>query len=258
VKQGYEFAEIRPYQAGDSVRFINWRRYANTGQLYINRFQEERRPQCWLVMDRRNAMCFGTHVRLKVAQAALLAIYHLYKAHYHQMAIGGLILDRQSHWYEARSSSTAIQALQQHITAPCPPATQEVTEPQLDNVLRHLKIRCQPGCLIFIISDFHDLSAAANTTLAALSAEHTVSALHIIDRVEAALPTTGMLNLQEHSSGQIRHIDCDNEASRQQMNQRLQESLTKIKHLLTQHDMHYRCVHADSNLLTTEQLRHAR
>lgn len=258
VKQGYEFAEIRPYQVGDSIRFINWRRYASTGQLYINRFVEERRPQCWLVMDRRSSMRFGTRVRLKVAQAAMLAIYHIYKAHYHQLAVGGVVLDAHSQWFDARTSSLDLQTLQQHIIAPCTPAATPAHEPQLDAVLRQLSVRCQPGCLIFIISDFRDLHANSSATLAALSAAHRVSALHIIDPVEAALPEHGIFDLIDNDIAPIQRVDCNNASTRHAIDSALQASLQATERLLTQHDLHYRRIYSDENLLDSNPVTHGR
>jgi len=251
VQQGYEFAEIRPYQTGDSVRFINWRRYANTGQLYINRFIEERRPQCWIVMDRRNTMRFGTHVRLKVTQAAMLALYYIYKSHYHQLAVGGVMLGERNRWLDARSSSLDLQTLQKHIIAPAPPLPGETAESSLDAVLRQLLVRCQPGCLIFVVSDFHDLQANSMATLSALSAQHVVSALHVVDPVETSLPRTGKFDLVSDSTTTIRRIDCNNVTVREAFNTKMQHSLASIETLLTQHALHYRRVVADENLLAS-------
>lgn len=256
VKSGYEFAEIRAYQPGDNVRFINWRRYAQSGKLFINRFHEERRPQCWLIMDRRSTMRFGTRIRLKVTQAAMLAMYHLYKAQVQQIAVGGVIMETQSHWYAAKSSEHGLQALQRHIIAPCPPLTEPGDDTQLDNVLRSLMARALPGCFIFVISDFHDLSTLNASTLAALCADHTVSALHIVDQAEQSLPEHGVLNFLNPRDQHILDIDCDSRGACDLLNQSLQESLRDIKQQLTQHKLHYRQVSAQQNLLAKNAIRH--
>ena len=258
VKSGYEFAEIRAYQPGDNVRFINWRRYANSGQLYINRFHEERRPQCWIILDRRNSMRFGTRIRLKVTQAASLALYHLYKAQYQQMAVGGVILEAQSHWYEAKSSEHGLQPLQQHMIAPCPPVQTKAEDTNLESALRNLKARCLPGCFIFIISDFSDIRSLSSSTLAALCSEHTVSALHIIDQAEQAMPDHGVFNLTDPDSDQIIHVDCNNQHSRREMNASLQQSLHDVEQTLKQYKLHYRQVSAQLDLLAEDGTTNAR
>ena len=256
VKSGYEFAEIRAYQPGDNVRFINWRRYAQSGKLYINRFHEERRPQCWLILDRRHSMRFGTRIRLKVTQAATLAMYHLYKVQAQQMAVGGVMMETQPQWYEAKSSEHGLQPLQRHINAPCPPLIESGDDSQLDSVLRNLLARCAPGCFIFLISDFHDLSPLTSGPLAALCALHTVSALHIVDQSEQSLPDSGILNLINTRDQQIINIDCDNRGARDSFNQSLQGSLHDIQQQLTQHQLHYRQISAQLDLFTTDDTRH--
>jgi len=258
VRQGYEFAEVRPYQPGDSARFINWQRYASTRQLYINRFVEERRPQCWLVMDRRTTMQFGTRVRLKITQAAMFAVYHLYKAHYQQIAVGGVVIENRCQWFDARSSSRDLQILQQHIIAPCTPVSPLVTEPALERVLRNLRVRCQPGCLIFLISDFHDLDDTTTASLSALTAAHAVCALHIVDRVEECMPGHGVFNLTDNHTDQTYRIDCNNTSLRKSADLTLQQALLAKQKRLKQHGVQYRCIHADENLLDTDTLLYAR
>ena len=49
--RGLEFEENRKYQTGDEPRLINWRLYARTGEFYSKVFNEERRPEVYLVAD---------------------------------------------------------------------------------------------------------------------------------------------------------------------------------------------------------------
>ena len=114
---GYEFAENQLYVAGDDSRFINWRMLARTGKLYRKVFHEERRPQLWVVVDKRASMRFGTNKRLKVTQAAIHAICHLYQAQQHQLASGGVILKDSPCWFNPTQNMNALQPLIQEIIA---------------------------------------------------------------------------------------------------------------------------------------------
>jgi uncharacterized protein (DUF58 family) len=40
--RGMEFDEVRPYQAGDDIRSIDWRVTARTGKTHTKLFREER------------------------------------------------------------------------------------------------------------------------------------------------------------------------------------------------------------------------
>ena len=48
-----EFQEVRPYQPGDSMRFINWRALAKTGELYVNRYLGPEAKTAVVVVDAR-------------------------------------------------------------------------------------------------------------------------------------------------------------------------------------------------------------
>jgi uncharacterized protein (DUF58 family) len=49
--RGMDFDEIRPYQAGDEVRSMDWNVTARTGRPYTKRYVEERELAVWLVVD---------------------------------------------------------------------------------------------------------------------------------------------------------------------------------------------------------------
>jgi len=253
AKSGFEFAETRLYQAGDNVRFINWRRYANTGELYINTFHEERRPQCWLIMDRRASMRFGTRVRLKASQAAIYTLYHLFKAQQHQMDVGGIITDQHLHWYDAKSSTANVQPLIQHIMAPCPPLVDKPDD-QLNQALRLLNVRLQPGSLIVMVSDFADLSETYSSTLNALTNKHAVAAVHIVDPIEARLPQQGQYNIVQQANQSIVKIDCDNPNTQQQLSSNLQGRMHDIQTQLKQCRVQFKQVFSDEGFQTDDML----
>ena len=62
---GLDFEESRMYQAGDDLRYMNWRLTARSGEPYMKVFREERQPGIFIVVDRRPSMRFGTKKRLK-------------------------------------------------------------------------------------------------------------------------------------------------------------------------------------------------
>jgi len=253
AKSGFEFAETRLYQPGDNVRFINWRRYANTGDLYINTFHEERRPQCWLIMDRRASMRFGTRVRLKATQAAIYTLYHLFKAQQHQMDVGGVVLDQRLHWYDAKSSTANIQPLIQDITAPCPPMLDK-PDNQLSQALRLLNVRLQPGSLIVMVSDFADLSDNDTSTLNALADKHALAAVQVVDPIEASLPGQGQFNILQQHNQTIVQVDCNNTNTQQQVSAELQARLSDIQTQLKQCRVQLKQVYSDEGVDTDEML----
>lgn len=71
--RGMEYAESRPYLAGDDARHIDWRLSARTGKAHSKLFHPERERTTLLVCDASPALRFGTRIRYKSVQAARAA-----------------------------------------------------------------------------------------------------------------------------------------------------------------------------------------
>lgn len=222
---GLEFADNRLYAAGDDMRFINWRLWARSGQLYRKLFIEERRPEVWIVMDRRDSMRFGTRRQPKVTQAARVALYYLYRALHQQLACGALLLDKQVHWIKPVRSLTYAQTIQQQFIAACPPDDRNLGQGtySLTAVLQQLQTQLIAGSIVILISDFHDLTPNALSPLYALNQQHTVLAIHIADPLETVSPTHGHYTIQNHDSDIAQQIRADDATWRQQWQAILQQ-----------------------------------
>ena len=68
--RGMDFAESRPYQAGDDIRTIDWRVTARTGKVHTKVFQEEREKPVLVWLDLRAPMFFATRGQFKSVVAA--------------------------------------------------------------------------------------------------------------------------------------------------------------------------------------------
>jgi uncharacterized protein (DUF58 family) len=73
---GSELHQVRPYEAGDDVRRIDWNVTARTGQTHVRVELAERVLVTWLVIDASASMAFGTADRRKadVAEGVALAV----------------------------------------------------------------------------------------------------------------------------------------------------------------------------------------
>src|SRR3954464_7170240 len=70
-----EFAEFRPYQPGDDLRYIDWKIVARSGRYVIKQFEEETNLRATIVLDVSRSMAWtGSPARLtKLAYAERLA-----------------------------------------------------------------------------------------------------------------------------------------------------------------------------------------
>ncbi len=74
-----EFAEHRPYYAGDDVRRIDWNAYARLEELVLRLFVAEDDLSLYLLVDRSASLAFGAPTKLEIAKqiAAALAFVGL-------------------------------------------------------------------------------------------------------------------------------------------------------------------------------------
>jgi len=242
---GYEFAEHRRYVAGDDVRFIDWRVMARTGKLYRKVFHEERRPQCYLIVDRRAAMRFGTRTQLKVTRAVRQAIRLLYQARQQQLVTGCVILEDQADWIKPGQGATNLHSMIQQLNSPCPPLPLSQAQVALDTVLSELAVRLTAGCIIYIISDFHDLQAASSATLYHLAQQHSLRAQHIIDPVEQKLPAASQYQLLDERSGKLINIDAGNPLLSRQFEQAMHKKHNHIEQWIKQAGGQYQTLSTD-------------
>src|SRR6201996_5000531 len=68
--RGMAFSEVRQYQPGDDVRFIDWNVSARMGDTYVKVFTEEREMTVILVVDMSQSEQWGTRRASKARVAA--------------------------------------------------------------------------------------------------------------------------------------------------------------------------------------------
>ena len=74
--KGMAFKEVREYQAGDDIRFIEWNVSARMGNTYSKVFEEERELSVYLLIDISASSFFGTNIQTKKELATEIAAGH--------------------------------------------------------------------------------------------------------------------------------------------------------------------------------------
>jgi uncharacterized protein (DUF58 family) len=191
---GIDFSETRPYQAGDEPRHINWRATARTGRPQVRVFHKDVSPQSYFLIDRRATMRFGTRSRLKVTQAARLAIFLASWEAQTGTELGALILNETPQWQTATNGQQGIYQLAKFASHAAPPLDTHSTF-SLKRTLPLLTKQIPQGSHVYLLSDFYDLNNEMQAQLYELGQQHRVLAIHIYDTAEKQLPNAGHLNL---------------------------------------------------------------
>ena len=183
-----EFAELRAYQAGDDLRYIDWRMFGRSDRYYVKQFQEETNLRAYLLIDISESMGWSSEPgtlpsKLWYAKhlAASLALVLLRQGDSVGMAaFHDRIVDRIRARGGRRQWHELVRRLQ-------PLEAEGGTSAQ--GALRDLAVRLQRRGLVVLLSD---LLVERQETLTALKFlrhhGHEVLVFHILDPGERELP----------------------------------------------------------------------
>src|SRR5262245_29040651 len=72
-----EFADFRPYVAGDDLRFLDWNVYARLDRLFLKLFLEEEDLRLRILIDRSPSMDYGDPPKLEYARKIAAALGYI-------------------------------------------------------------------------------------------------------------------------------------------------------------------------------------
>jgi uncharacterized protein (DUF58 family) len=232
--RGMDFAESRPYQAGDDVRSLDWRVTARTGKPHTKLYQEERERPVLIWIDMRNTMFFATKGAFKSVVAAELAALLAWKSKQDGDRIGGMLLHHQQHIevQPSRSKYGMVRFLN-HIAECSQIFPVEITQQQVTQKIvvadewRRLRRVVATGSRVFILSDFRSVDTAALQQLLAIQKQAEVTLIPISDPLEQQLPQTDSLRLSARQ--QFFSINLKNLSWKKAYQQRAKNRLEHLK-----------------------------
>ena len=243
--RGMEFDESRIYQAGDDIRNMDWRVTARTGNAHTKTFREERERPVLLWLDLCPSMMFATRNKFKSVIAAEIAALIAWSAAKNNDRVGGLIFSHDDQVViKPRRGKTAvldfIGRCSKHSAWPVNQSASDKNDTPRDNknisaVSRLGKIT-HPGSLVFMISDFHDLTEKDYSHITNISRSNDIIFIKINDPFEARLPSSGSFKLTDGTNELQIHAADDR--TRQQHQQRYTEREDRLKKFCRQHRIH--------------------
>ena len=90
-----EFSQHRPYNDGDSLRFIDWKVVARTDRYYIKQYEEETNLKANLLVDISNSMSYSSSGLSKLDYAKNLAAALSFLMLTQRDAVGLLLFDEK-------------------------------------------------------------------------------------------------------------------------------------------------------------------
>lgn len=148
-----EFAEHRPYRAGDEVKNIDWKVYGRSNRFYVKQYEEETNLRATILVDISASMGFSSEDNLpKVEYASYLAASLSYMMMKQRDSVGLALYDNEVRTYlPSKSKPSYLNLILRSLEA-----IETTGETQTSSALDKLADQIKRRGLIVIISDFFD------------------------------------------------------------------------------------------------------
>jgi uncharacterized protein (DUF58 family) len=239
--RGMQFDEVREYMPGDDIRTIDWNVTARTGKPFIKRFVEEREMTVLFAVDLSASGEFGTVSKLKNELAAEFCAVLAFAAAKNNDKVGLLIFtDRIELFIPPKKGSRHILRLIRELLGFKMPRRETNIPLALDYIARVVRKRAT----VFLVSDF--IEADFQKPLSLLNKRHDVIAVPVRDRVEIAMPSVGLIEVQDAETGQIMLVDTSSRRFRRRYGDHSSRRFNDLKNLL-------RSINVDLIPITTDK-----
>lgn len=202
---GIDFADLREYQVGDDIRYIDWNVTARMDTPYIRQYVEEREIIAWFLLDLSPSVDFGGNEILKrnmlidfVGTMARLLTRHGNR-------VGAVFFDsRVQKVIPARGGRVQVLHLINNLLNQ--PSLMQAPFTDLSTLLTTALNVIKRRSLVFLISDFIS-TPGWEQSLSQLNKRHEVLAVRLSDPLEMELPDAGLIILEDAETGEQIYVD---------------------------------------------------
>ena len=208
--RGMSFSEVREYQFGDEVRFIDWNVSARMDRPYLKVFEEEREQTLMVLFDASASGNFGTLKQTKMEMMIEMAALIAFSAIKNNDKVGLLIFtDTVEKFIPPKKGKSHVLRLIRELLTFTPQRKATKISAALEYSLHVLNRRS----IVFLMSDFLDKDY--DRSLRAVAKKHDLVAIRIFDRREKELPDVGLLMLEDEETGELIELDTSSKVTRQ-------------------------------------------
>lgn len=213
--RGMAFDEVRPYQVGDDIRFIDWNVSARFQDTYVKVFVEEREAVVMLLVDFSASMRFAGHHQPKIEIAAEIAALLAFSAIRNDDQVGLIAFsDRIVRFVPPKKGRKhvlrVITEILRGLEDEDPDARERPTD--LAGALDFLNRVTRHRSIVFVLSDFlaPDFSRAVQTA----NARHDLIPVLLRDGLEEDIPRVGLVPVEDPETGELVFLDTGSERVR--------------------------------------------
>lgn len=207
--RGLAFDEVRMYQPGDDVRFIDWNVTARTSTPHVKVFREEREMTVMLLVDMSGSQAFGTQGMLKRELVAEVSAVLAFSATKNNDRVGLLLFtDNVERIVPPRKGARHVMRVVAE-TLQFQPKGHGTNLARALDTLGHLARR---RAVTFVVSDF--LGDDYEHSLRVAAARHDIVPVTVSDPREDELVDVGLAWCEDLETGELIPVDTADPAVR--------------------------------------------
>lgn len=193
---GLEFDQLRVYQPGDDVRFIDWKSSARHDAVMVREYREERNRSIILVVDGSGSQFYGSSKQLKQDLVAQVASVLAIVADACKDSVGLILFDSDIKTVipAARGRKhihILMETLFEHQSSGCT---------SLKKPLERLMMMNRKDSIVFFLSDFIDTDYETLFTM--VCKKYDTIAIRCLDAREESFPSVGLVTMVDAETGQ--------------------------------------------------------
>ena len=224
---GIDLADIREYEPGDDVRYIDWNVSARMDAPYVRQYLEDREVTAHFLLDLSPSVDFGTINTLKRDQLVDFVAVLARLLTRHGNKIGAVLYaGKVERTIPAGSGKLQVLRLLHEVTTL--PRLQSAPYTSVSDLVEHALRTIKRRSLVFLVSDFFT-APGWDRALGMLARRHEVIAVRLEDPRERELPDIGMVVLNDAETGESVHVDTHNAKFRRRFDAVVQQREAELR-----------------------------
>ena len=242
--RGMAFSEVRQYQPGDDVRFIDWNVSARMNDTYVKVFTEEREMTVMLLVDLSASGRFGSTDKPKIETVAEVAALLAFSAIKNNDRVGLILFtDQVERFVPPKKGRSHVMRVVTEILNAKP----ESEGTDLGVALDLLGGIGKRRAVAFLISDF--IADGYEKPLRIVSAKHDLIPIQVVDPREEELPDLGLALVEDLETGELVEIDTSNLDVRAEYAREAQRQRASREHLFRRLQLDHCTVSTDRDFV---------
>ena len=234
---GFECDQIREYQLGDDVRFIDWKSSAKSNKLLVKQYIEERNRSVILAVDMSASSFYGSSKQIKFdVLSEIAAVLSLVADYGKDQASLLLFTDQVELFIPPGRGRKHIHKIMEKLFSFKP--THKKTN--IDSALDRLAKLNRRDSIVFLLSDF--VGDISPKKLSVVSRLYDLVAIRCVDKNEHMLPSVGFINVEDIETSE--QVLLDTRGSKQ-INKYLKKRLLEQENIFKKYGVDFLDVSPD-------------